>query len=111
MALDAGQVAYVDGYLGADGWDQSDMESRVARTGSLALAVREVLAARRAELLASPAAFTIPGELSINNTANLEGLDELLGTLPAAPAPEPDASAGLPVGPGYAGRLVRSGTR
>lgn len=111
MALDAGQTAYVDGFLGADNWDSTDIESRLFRTGSLALAVREVVAARRATLADQPASLSVPGEISINTTANLKALDDLLALLPQPPAPEPDGSAGLPTGGSFAGRLVRPGSR
>lgn len=105
MALDAGQIAYADSYLGAGGYDATDLEARLTRTGSLGLAVRELVAAKLASFAMNPAAITIPGEYAENHAANLAALDALLATLPVPPAAPGET------GRGYAGRLVRTDRR
>lgn len=80
MALTPDETAFARAELGAD-VNLADVETRRNRSGSLAVAVLEVLRERLAALRSSPASVSLPGGLSVNNTANIAALEKQLAGL------------------------------
>ncbi|MFI9149491.1 hypothetical protein [Streptomyces sp. NPDC053367] len=73
--------------------DQDNLAARYARLGSARLVAGEVLAERRASLLAEPLRMTVDGVVTIDQSNNLAGLERQIVQLSDATAPD-DAAAG-----------------
>ncbi len=59
----------------------AELQEIYARVEDLATVVRQVLRKRLANLLAQPASLSVPGEVSINNAANIAALQNSLDLL------------------------------
>lgn len=93
MALDPEQLAEVRDEIGTvEPPSDSDLDDIHDRKGGLVGVVRAVWAQRLADLLASPASFSVSGEYSENNSANIDGIQKRLAEL----AGEPDDSDDIP---------------
>lgn len=75
--------------------DRTDLANRYTRLGSARLVAGEVLAERRARLLADPLRMTVDGVVTIDQSNNLAGLERQIAALPDVPAPD-DPAVGEP---------------
>jgi hypothetical protein len=80
MALSADDQAYFRAELGTS-WEEidPDVESRMLRLQDRSLVVAEVRKERYADLLNAPASFTVVGEYSQDNRANMDAIKAQLG--------------------------------
>jgi hypothetical protein len=96
MALTTDQIKLMRRWVGRRP-DDAALQDGYDRLGSLTETVREVLQTRRADLIADPASYSVPGEYSQDTRANLEAIDRLLAELGDLDSPETDDDAGLPL--------------
>ncbi|MFI6050403.1 hypothetical protein ACIBCO_09960 [Streptomyces violascens] len=75
--------------------DEADLTRRYARLGTARAVVGEVLAERRAKLLAEPLRLTVDGVVTLDQSNNLAGLERQLATLEELVAPD-DPISGEP---------------
>ncbi|WP_329217044.1 hypothetical protein OG352_13800 [Streptomyces sp. NBC_01485] len=68
--------------------DTSDLEARYARLTSARAVANEVLAERRAKLLADPLRMTVDGVVTIDQSNNLAGLERQITALVDLVAPD-----------------------
>ncbi|MDX3242493.1 hypothetical protein [Streptomyces sp. ME18-1-4] len=68
--------------------DTSDLDARYARLTSARAVVNEVLAERRAKLLADPLRMTVDGVVTIDQSNNLAGLERQITALVDLGAPD-----------------------
>lgn len=73
-------IAYARRLVGTGDPDDNALWDAIADAGSAALASKYILEVRLADLLASPAQFSVTG-YSENNTANITALKEKLASL------------------------------
>ncbi|MFJ7422750.1 hypothetical protein ACIQXD_29725 [Streptomyces uncialis] len=83
-----------------------DLAARYARLGTARAVAGEVLAERRAALLADPLRITVPGAVTLDHSANLSGLERQLAALDELSAPD-DVTEGGAVPDLTVTRLVR----
>ncbi|MGW8889167.1 hypothetical protein [Streptomyces sp. NPDC055749] len=74
--------------------DTTDLAARYARLGAAKAVAGEVLAERRARLLADPLRITVPGAVTLDQSANLAGLERQLAALPSMLTPDEAVTAG-----------------
>ncbi|MFE6186521.1 hypothetical protein ACFQ6U_19060 [Streptomyces sp. NPDC056465] len=81
------------------GTDATDLEARYTRLGAARAVALEVLAERRAGLLAEPLRLTVDGVMTVDNSGNLTGLERQITAVGGAVAPDEAATGdeGLPV--------------
>ncbi|MGW6238393.1 hypothetical protein [Streptomyces sp. NPDC055094] len=68
--------------------DEQDLASRYARLGRARAVAAEVLAERRAKLLAEPLRMTVDGVVTIDQSNNLAGLERQIAGLVELVAPD-----------------------
>ncbi|KFF98045.1 hypothetical protein IQ62_27425 [Streptomyces scabiei] len=68
--------------------DTSDLDARYARLTSARAVANEVLAERRAKLLADPLRMTVDGVVTIDQSNNLAGLERQITALVDMAAPD-----------------------
>jgi hypothetical protein len=68
--------------------DTSDLDARYVRLASARAVVNEVLAERRAKLLADPLRMTVDGVVTIDQSNNLAGLERQITALVDLVAPD-----------------------
>ncbi|WP_217572487.1 hypothetical protein [Streptomyces sp. GbtcB7] len=68
--------------------DTSDLDARYARLTSARAVANEVLAERRAKLLAEPLQMTVNGVATFDQSNNLTGLERQIASMEDAPAPD-----------------------
>ncbi|MEV7279745.1 hypothetical protein [Streptomyces sp. NPDC093111] len=73
--------------------DEQDLAARYTRLGRARVVAAEVLAERRAALLAEPLRMTVDGVVTIDQSNNLAGLERQLAGLAELIAPD-DPAAG-----------------
>ncbi|MCX4858360.1 hypothetical protein [Streptomyces canus] len=71
--------------------DTADLDARYARLTSARAVASEVLAERRAKLLAEPLQMTVNGVATIDQSNNLAGLERQIASMEDAPAPDDPA--------------------
>lgn len=81
MPLDANQLAVLRSRLGSNA-NEADLSARYDRLGDLVAVEHEVLSQRLADLLASPATFSVPGEYSQSTGENIRALQARIDALP-----------------------------
>ncbi|MEU4875501.1 hypothetical protein [Streptomyces sp. NPDC021608] len=68
--------------------DTADLDARYARLSSARAVANEVLAERRAKLLADPLRMTVDGVVTIDQSSNLAGLERQITALVDLVAPD-----------------------
>ncbi|MFE0640126.1 hypothetical protein ACFW2Y_00640 [Streptomyces sp. NPDC058877] len=68
--------------------DMTDLEARYTRLGTARAVALEVLAERRAGLLAEPLRLTVDGVMTVDNSGNLTGLERQITSVSGAVAPD-----------------------
>ncbi|MGW4982637.1 hypothetical protein [Streptomyces mirabilis] len=68
--------------------DTSDLDTRYARLTSARAVANEILAERRAKLLADPLRMTVDGVVTIDQSNNLAGLERQIAALVDLVAPD-----------------------
>jgi hypothetical protein len=71
----------------------ADLDARYARLQSARAVVNEVLAERRAKLLADPLRMTVDGVVTIDQSNNLAGIERQIAALVDLVAPDEPAEA------------------
>ncbi|MEV0257739.1 hypothetical protein AB0H82_26210 [Streptomyces sp. NPDC050732] len=71
--------------------DEQDLASRYERLGRARAVAAEILAERRARLLAEPLRMTVDGVVTIDQTNNLAGLERQIAALEDLVAPDDPA--------------------
>ncbi|GAA3371228.1 hypothetical protein GCM10020367_21040 [Streptomyces sannanensis] len=66
----------------------SDLEARYTRLGKARAVAAEVLAERRAKLLADPLRITVNGVVTLDQAQNLAGIERQIADLADTPAPD-----------------------
>ncbi|MFD6347225.1 hypothetical protein ACFWF9_21205 [Streptomyces roseolus] len=82
------------------GTDAADLEARYTRLRAARAVALEVLAERRAGLLAEPLRLSVDGVMTVDNSGNLTGLERQMAAVGVAVAPdetETGADDGVPV--------------
>lgn len=74
--------------------DVTDLEARYNRLRSARQVAAEVLAERRAKLLADPLRVSVPGAVTLDHSANLAGLERQMAGLDLLIAPD-DVKVGV----------------
>ncbi|MCA1220258.1 hypothetical protein [Streptomyces sp. 8L] len=87
--MDSAVTAWLTSQLGSD-TNLDDLALRYQRLGNARKVAIEVLYERRADLLTSPTAITVNGVVSINQTANLAGIERQIASLEEGDPPAPD---------------------
>ncbi|TQF05541.1 hypothetical protein E6W39_29075 [Kitasatospora acidiphila] len=90
--MDQSVLAWLLAQLGPS-TDHTDLATRYARLGTARSVAAEILAERRARLLAEPLRLVVDGVITTDNTANLAGLERQLASLADAIAPDDPAAA------------------
>ncbi|XUM00258.1 hypothetical protein ACQ86F_25440 [Streptomyces venezuelae ATCC 10712] len=90
--MDPTLLAWLRAQLGAT-TDEQDLTARYTRLGRARAVAAEVLAERRAALLAEPLRMTVDGVVTIDQSNNLAGLERQLAGLAELIAPD-DPAAG-----------------
>ncbi|MEV4557182.1 hypothetical protein AB0K51_09305 [Kitasatospora sp. NPDC049285] len=85
--MDSGTLAWLLAQLGPS-TDQTDLAARYTRLGSARAVALEVLAERRAQLLADPLRLTVDGVVTMDNTGNLTGLERQIASVQDGQAPD-----------------------
>ncbi|MEW1701092.1 hypothetical protein [Streptomyces sp. NPDC091278] len=75
------------------GTDVLDLDARYTRLRSARAVALEVLAERRAGLLAEPLRLSVDGVMTVDNSGNLTGLERQMAAVGVAAAPD-EAGAG-----------------
>jgi hypothetical protein len=83
MAITAEQLAEVRDWVGSTP-DDGEVGDTFDALGSVRDTIRRILRRRRADLIANPAQFSVPGEYSQNTGDNLKYLDALIASLDVA---------------------------
>ncbi|MGW1622286.1 hypothetical protein [Streptomyces sp. NPDC002172] len=97
--MDAAVVAWLLAQLGP-ATDQTDLLARYARLGTARAVALEVLYERRAKLLAEPLQLTVNGVATLDQSANLTGLERQIASVEDATAPdEPNGGDTLVIAP------------
>ncbi|ELP61471.1 hypothetical protein PV735_31890 [Streptomyces turgidiscabies] len=73
--------------------DTSDLDARYARLASARAVANEVLAERRAKLLADPLRMTVDGVVTLDQSNNLTGLERQIASLEDTTAPDDPTGA------------------
>ncbi|MFF3378164.1 hypothetical protein ACFYXF_35075 [Streptomyces sp. NPDC002680] len=68
--------------------DIADLDARYARLASARAVANEVLAERRAKLLAEPLQLTVNGVATVDQSNNLTGLERQIASMEDTPAPD-----------------------
>lgn len=89
--MDSSALAWLLAQLGPS-TDQADLAARYVRLRSARAVALEVLAERRAQLLADPLRLTVDGVVTMDNTGNLTGLERHITAVQHGQAPD-DAPA------------------
>ncbi len=84
MALSDADRAVAETHLGAS-FNEADVEARLARTGDIYLAVREVIERQLATFRMQPDSITIPGEYAQTIGGSRAALEAALAELPTLP--------------------------
>lgn len=92
MALTAEQLAEIREWVGSTP-DDVTVSATFDALGGVRDTIRRILRMRRADLIANPSQFAIPGEYSQSTVANLKAIDSLLEQLDTAPLDTEVASA------------------
>ncbi|MEW2046611.1 hypothetical protein [Streptomyces sp. NPDC005476] len=90
--MDLTLLAWLRAQLGT-ATDEQDLVSRYERLGRARAVAAEVLAERRAKLLAEPLRMTVDGVVTIDQSNNLAGLERQITSLAELVAPD-DPAAG-----------------
>ncbi|WP_405889504.1 hypothetical protein OG427_02940 [Streptomyces sp. NBC_00133] len=90
--MDPALLAWLRAQLGTT-TDEQNLASRYARLGRARAVAAEVLAERRAKLLAEPLRMTVDGVVTIDQSNNLAGLERQIAGLAELVAPD-DPAAG-----------------
>ncbi|MFH8772050.1 hypothetical protein [Streptomyces sp. NPDC017958] len=85
--MDAAVLAWLLAQLGPS-TDQTDLQARYARLGTARSVALEVLYERRAKLLAEPLQLTVNGVATLDQSANLSGLERQIASVEDATAPD-----------------------
>ncbi|MFK0106424.1 hypothetical protein [Streptomyces sp. NPDC091217] len=97
--MDAAVLAWLLAQLGP-ATDQTDLLARYARLGTARAVALEVLYERRAKLLAEPLQLTVNGVATLDQSANLTGLERQITSVENATAPdEPNGGDTLVIAP------------
>ncbi|WP_435970211.1 hypothetical protein [Streptomyces sp. Qhu_M48] len=88
--MDPTILAWLRAQLGTT-TDEQDLAARYARLGRARSVAAEVLAERRAALLAEPLRMTVDGVITIDQSQNLAGLERQLAGLADLLAPDDPA--------------------
>ncbi|MGW2700813.1 hypothetical protein [Streptomyces sp. NPDC001340] len=97
--MDAAVLAWLLAQLGPT-TDQTDLQARYARLGTARSVALEVLYERRAKLLAEPLQLTVNGVATLDQSANLTGLERQIASVEDATAPdEPNGGDTLLIAP------------
>lgn len=91
--MDAAVLAWLQAQLGKT-TDPTDLEARYTRLGSAKAVALEVLAERRAKLLADPLRLTVDGVVTLDSSNNLTGLERQIADVQDATAPDETAPSG-----------------
>ncbi|MEW1659752.1 hypothetical protein [Streptomyces sp. NPDC093707] len=83
-------LAWLRAQLGA-ATDEQDLAARYARLGRARAVAAEILAERRAKLLADPLRMTVDGVVTIDQSNNLAGLERQIAGLTDLVAPDDPA--------------------
>ncbi|MDT3396331.1 hypothetical protein RKE29_06700 [Streptomyces sp. B1866] len=89
--MDAAVLSWLTARLGTA--DPADIQTRYTRLGSARAVLLEVLAERRARLLAEPLRLTVDGVVTLDQSNNLTGIERQMATAATEPAPD-DPAAG-----------------
>ncbi|MEU3559705.1 hypothetical protein [Kitasatospora sp. NPDC006786] len=90
--MDPAVLAWLHAQLGTTNTD--DLTNRYNRLGTARAVAAEVLAERRAGLLADPLRLVVDGVVTVDRTANLGGLERQLAQLPTTLGPDEAAPGG-----------------
>jgi hypothetical protein len=85
--MDAAVTAWLRAQLGPT-TDEDDLAARYERLGAARAVALEVLAERRATLLAEPLRMTVDGVMSYDHSSNLAGVERLIADVQDAAAPD-----------------------
>ncbi|WP_329317939.1 hypothetical protein [Streptomyces sp. NBC_01262] len=85
--MDQAVLAWLLAQLGTSS-DQTDLATRYARLSSARAVVLEVLAERRAKLLAEPLRLTVDGVVTLDSSNNLTGVERQITALAELTAPD-----------------------
>ncbi|WP_324787047.1 hypothetical protein [Streptomyces sp. H51] len=105
--MDAAVVAWLLAQLGPT-TDQTDLQARYDRLGAARAVALEVLHERRAKLLAEPLQLTVNGVATLDQSANLTGLERQIASVEDATTPdEPNGGDTLVIAPLQSARSRR----
>lgn len=94
--MDPAVLAWLLSQLGTN-TDPADLQARYDRLGQAKDVALEVLAERRAKLLADPLQLTVSGVVTLDNSNNVTGLERQIVAVQKAIAPdETDGDDGTP---------------
>ncbi|MFD7769837.1 hypothetical protein [Streptomyces sp. NPDC059787] len=97
--MDAAVLAWLLAQLGPTA-DPTDLQTRYARLGTARAVALEVLYERRAKLLAEPLQLTVNGIATLDQSANLTGLERQIASVEDTTAPdEPNGGDTLIIAP------------
>lgn len=85
--MDETVLAWLLAQLGTS-TDTADLENRYTRLGSARAVALEILAERRAKLLADPLRLTVDGVVTMDSTNNLTGTERQITAVTGAIAPD-----------------------
>ncbi|MER6131885.1 hypothetical protein [Streptomyces sp. NPDC001815] len=85
--MDPTLLAWLRAQLGTD-TDEQGLAVRYARLGRARAVAAEILAERRAKLLAEPLRMTVDGVVTIDQSNNLAGLERQIAALAGLVAPD-----------------------
>jgi hypothetical protein len=86
-AVDPAVLAWLLAQLGP-ATDTDDLQTRYTRLGSARAVALEVFTERRAKLLAEPLRLTVNNVLTLDNSANLTGLERQIAAVESGSAPD-----------------------
>ncbi|WP_316521185.1 hypothetical protein [Kitasatospora brasiliensis] len=87
--MDPAVLAWLHAQLGTTNTD--DLTARYNRLGTARAVAAEVLAERRAALLADPLRLVVDGAVTVDRTANLTGIERQLAQIQAIRGPDETA--------------------
>ena len=90
--MDPAVLAWLLAQLGPT-TDSTDLTARYARLGTAKAVALEVLAGRRAGLIAEPLRVVVDGVMTVDNSANLTGLERQIAAVQVTAAPDDTAVA------------------
>ena len=85
--MDPAVLAWLLAQLGP-ATDTDDLQTRYTRLGSARAVALEVFTERRAKLLAEPLRLTVNNVLTLDNSANLTGLERQIAAVESGTAPD-----------------------